>query len=103
MNPAASRTETTFGAAVVTTGLGVVTLALFPFAVPILVLTVVALVPLLLPVILLAAAGAIVVLLWLGLRLFGRGIRHLGRPRGGDAPSRPAPVAVPAQETRVAG
>jgi hypothetical protein len=103
MNPVASRTEATFAGAVVGTGLGVITLALFPFALPIVILTIVAILPLLLPVILLAVGGAIVAALWIGLRHVGRAVRRLRRSGGGDAAREGATIAVPAHETPTVG
>jgi hypothetical protein len=58
-------------------GLGLITLVLFPFALPLLFLTIAATLPLLLPV---ALFGALVAMLWgvrLGMRAAGRGVRRL--------------------------
>ena len=48
------------GALAVAAGIGVVTLALFPLAIPILALTVVALIPLLAPLLLIALVGGMI-------------------------------------------
>ncbi len=48
------------GALAVAAGIGVVTLALFPLAIPILALTVVALIPLLIPLLLIALVGGLI-------------------------------------------
>jgi hypothetical protein len=56
---------------------GILTFALFPFAVPMLLLTLAAVLPLALPVIALAVVGAILAGVWLGVRAAGRGIRRL--------------------------
>jgi hypothetical protein len=59
------------GTAAVTTGLGILTFALAPFAIPIVLLTAVAALPLVLPLVAFAALAAA-----------GRGIRRLGRGFG---------------------
>ena len=57
--------------------LGVLTFALFPFALPVLVLTIAATLPLVLPLVVVAGVAAILRGTWLGIRAAGRGIRRL--------------------------
>lgn len=80
MDSSESRAETVNGVAAAATGLGVVTFALFPLAVPIVILTVVATLPLVLPLVPLAALGAILYAVWVGVRAVGRVVRRLRRP-----------------------
>jgi hypothetical protein len=66
------------------TGLGLLTFILFPFALPLVFLTIAATLPLLVP---LALLGALAALLWgvrIGTRAAGRGIRRLWSPRERD-------------------
>jgi hypothetical protein len=73
-----------------TVGWGVVGTALFPFALPIVILTAVALLPLLVPLLalaLLAGALALPVILF---RKLGRSVARLRRPRGGRGPAEPS-------------
>jgi hypothetical protein len=62
------------------TGLGLITLVLFPFAVPMLGLTILAVLLLALPLVALAAVVAILAGAWLGIRAGGRRVRSLRRP-----------------------
>jgi hypothetical protein len=71
-----------------TVGLGTITFALFPLALPILALTAVALLPLLIPVL---AVGLLVAIVALPVRLLRGGLRRLHRRRGG--PIEPARTA----------
>ena len=68
-------------------GLGIVTMALFPLALPILILTIVALLPLLVPLLAIALVGAViagpVLLVRRLLRGRGRGRRKRSGPREG--------------------
>jgi hypothetical protein len=73
-------------------GLGIVTIALFPLSLPILILTVVALVPLLLPVLVLAALAAPVLLVRKLIR--GRRRRKRSGPLEGDRSVRVGTVNV---------
>ena len=83
-------------------GMGILTMALFPFAIPLVLLTIAAVVPLALPLIAVAAVAAILTGAWLGIRAAGRGIRRLVRGPGrpgiprvqADAANRDAPRAL---------
>lgn len=77
---------TTSGIAGVIAGGGIVTFALFPLAIPFLLLTAVFTAPLLLVAIVPAVAVGIVVALVLAIRALGR---RLGRRRGGRDPLEP--------------
>jgi O-antigen/teichoic acid export membrane protein len=79
MDSAGSPSDWASGAAAAATGLGILTFALFPLAVPIVILTIVATLPLALPVVVLALAGAILVGIWAVLRAVVRGLGRLGR------------------------
>jgi hypothetical protein len=76
-----SRSDWIFGVTGVATGIGVLTFALFPLALPIVILTIVWTLPLLAPLVVLGAAAAILAGAWLAIRGAGRGVRRLGRPR----------------------
>ena len=68
----------------VATGLGLLTFVLFPFALPLVVLTIAATLPLLLPI---AVLGALAAMLWgvrLGMRAASRGVRRLWSLREGE-------------------
>jgi hypothetical protein len=67
------------GIAGATTGLGILTFAFAPLAIPIVLLTVVAALPLALPLIAIAAIAAILTGTWRAIRAAARGIRRLGR------------------------
>jgi hypothetical protein len=70
--------------AAMATGLGLLTFALFPLALPLLILTIAATLPLLLPI---ALLGALAAMLWgvrLGTRAAGRGVRRLWSLRARD-------------------
>jgi hypothetical protein len=83
-----SRSDWIFGITGVATGIGVLTFALFPLALPIVILTIVATLPLLLPVVVLGAGAAILAGIWLAIRAAGRGARRLRRPtRAARAPA----------------
>lgn len=82
MDSAGSRSDWVSGTAAATTGVAVLTFALFPLAIPIVVLTIIATLPLALPLIAIAAIAAILTGAWLGIRAAGRGIRGLGRGAG---------------------
>jgi hypothetical protein len=81
MDSAGSRSDWVSGTAAAVAGLGMVTLALFPLALPILALTIVATLPLAVPLIAIAAIAAILTVAALAIRAAGRGIRRLGRGR----------------------
>jgi hypothetical protein len=66
----------------VAAGGGILTFALFPLAVPMLLLTIAAALPLALPLIAAAALGAVLKGAWLGVRAAGRGIRRLAHGPG---------------------
>jgi hypothetical protein len=82
MDSAGSRPDWVSGTAAAGTGVGILTFALFPLAIPIVVLTIVATLPLALPLIAVAAIAVILAGAWLGIRAAGRGIRRLGRGPG---------------------
>ena len=82
MDSDSSRSDWIFGITGVATGIGVLTFALFPLALPIVILTIVATLPLLLPVVVLGAAAAILTGMWFAIRGAGRGFRRLRRPHG---------------------
>ena len=66
------------------TGLGLLTFVLFPFALPLVILTIAATLPLLLPI---AVLGALAAMLWgvrLGMRAAGGGVRRLWSLRERD-------------------
>jgi hypothetical protein len=102
MGSTGSGSEWFSGTAAAATGMGILTMALFPFAIPIVLLTIAATLPFVLPLIVVAAVAAILTGAWLGIRAAGRGIRRLvrGRRRPGiprvqaDAASRDAPHAL---------
>jgi hypothetical protein len=73
-----------------TVGWGVVGTALFPFALPIVILTAVALLPLLVPLLALALLAGVLALPVLLVRKLGRSVARLGRSRGGRRPGEPA-------------
>jgi hypothetical protein len=75
MNSAGSRSDWVFGVAAVTTGLGVLSFVLFPFALPFVAL----LLPLLLPGVVLGVLLVILVGMGLGVRAATRSLRRLGR------------------------
>ncbi len=77
MDSVSSHSDWFSGTAAAATGLGVLTLALFPFALPVLVLTIAATLPLVLPLVVVAGVAAILRGTWLGIRAAGRGIRRL--------------------------
>jgi hypothetical protein len=65
------------GSAAGATGFGVLTFAFFPFALPLLILTVAATLPIVLPLVVLAAVAAILRGTWRGTRAAGRRIHRL--------------------------
>jgi hypothetical protein len=81
MGDSDSRAETVNGVAAAATGLGVITFGLFPLAVPITILTIVALLPLALPLVPLAALGAVFAGIWIGMRAVARAVRRPRMPR----------------------
>ena len=89
MDSAGSRSDLVSGIAGVAMALGALTFALFPLAIPILILTIVATLPLALPLIVFGALAAILTATWLGIRAAGRGVRRLRRSpgRAGGAPT----------------
>jgi hypothetical protein len=88
MGSAGSRSDWVSGTAAVATGVGILTMALFPFAIPIVALTIVVTLPFALPLIAFAAIAAILIGAWRGIRAAGRGIRRLGRGPGRAGVSR---------------
>jgi hypothetical protein len=104
MDSTNSRSEWVSGTAAVATGLGVLTVALFPLAIPILILTIVALIPLAAPLVVVAAVGAIFAGVWILLRTIGRGARRLARrPDGEGVAAKPHPEAVVPRRQRALG
>jgi hypothetical protein len=89
MNSAGSWSDWVAGAATVATGAGMITMVLFPLAIPIVALTIVLLLALALPLIAIAAMAAILVGVWRGIRAAGRGMR-----RPGAGPERRGSVAT---------
>jgi hypothetical protein len=74
-SPNPSTADLVDGTLAVAAGVGIVTLALFPLAIPILALTAVALIPLLIPLLLIPLAGGLIAAPFLLLRrLFRRGV-----------------------------
>jgi hypothetical protein len=72
-------------------GLAVLTMGLFPFAIPIVVLTIAVLIPLALPVIALGVLAAVGLVVWLVIRTAGRAVaRLIGRPARTRAPRKRA-------------
>jgi hypothetical protein len=77
MDSTGSRSDWVSGIAGVATALGVLTFALFPLALPILILTIVWTLPLALPLVAFTAIAAILTGAWLGIRAAGRAISRL--------------------------
>jgi hypothetical protein len=96
MDSAGSRADWVSGTAAAGTGLGALTMGLFPLAIPILTLTLVAMLPLVLPLVLLGALAALLAGGLLVIRAVARGIGHLRRGHGtratGRLPRAEAPV-----------
>jgi hypothetical protein len=92
MGSSTDQVETLNGIAAAGTGVGVLAFALFPLALPFVILTVVFTLPLALPLILLAGGGAILAGAWVVLRGLVRGIRRLHRSRSVTA--RPAAASA---------
>jgi hypothetical protein len=104
MDSAGSRDDWVSGTAAAATGLGVLTFALFPLALPIVALTIVATLPLAVPLVVPAAVGAILSGMWLGVRTLARAVRLLRRPaRGGRAGARPHPEPAVGARPRALG
>lgn len=74
MDSSADRSDWITGIATVPTMLGILTFALFPFALPGLILAIAAAVLLALPLIVLGAIAALVRGVWIGMRAAGRGL-----------------------------
>jgi hypothetical protein len=83
MDSSESQLNGTVGALAVVAGIGVLTLALFPLALPFLILTAVATVPLVLPLLVPVVLVMVIVGIWKGARALGRGIRGV-RPGRAD-------------------
>ena len=73
-----------------TVGWGIVGMALFPFALPIVILTGVALLPLIVPLLALALLAGVLALPVMLLRKLGRSAARLRRRRGGRRPAEPS-------------
>ena len=82
MGSTGSGSDWVSGTAAAATGAGILTMALFPLAIPMVVLTIVAVLPFALPFIAVAAIAAILRGAWLGVRAAARGIRRLVRGPG---------------------
>jgi hypothetical protein len=82
MDSTGSRNDWITGIGAVGAGLGMLAFALFPLAIPFVVLTIVALLPLALPLVAVGLIATILAGLWLAIRTVGRGIRRLGRSSG---------------------
>jgi hypothetical protein len=89
MTSAGSHTDWFSGTAAAATGFGVLTFAFFPFALPLLILTIAAALPLVLPLLVVAAVAMILKGTRLGIRAAGRGIRGLqpSQARRGHTPA----------------
>ena len=96
MNFADSHSDWLAGAGGAAAGVGILTFALFPFAVPMLLLTIVAALPFVLPLLALAVIALILAATWLGIRAAGRGILRLGRGLGRSGGIRPQTEPRPA-------
>lgn len=84
--------ETLFGIAAALTGLGILTVALAPLAMPILILTIASLLPLLVVGLAVGLPIALIAVVWLGIRSLAR--RRRRWDRRGDLPGRrPVPAA----------
>jgi len=104
MNSTGTRSEWVNGTAAVGTGLGVLTFALFPLAIPFVILTIVALLPLAAPLVVVAAVGAVLAGVWIVLRMIARGARRLaGRGRGEAVAAKPHPESAVPQRQRALG
>jgi hypothetical protein len=91
MNSVDSGYEGAFDVAGMAAGVGILTVALFPLAIPFVALTLVGLLPFALPLIAIAVIAAILTVVWLAIRGIGRGIRRLGRGRGRPGVTRAQP------------
>jgi hypothetical protein len=87
MNSAGSHSDWFSGTAAAATGLGILTFTFFPFALPLLILTVAATLPLVLPLVVFAAVAAILTGTWRGIRAAGRRLHTPGPSR--DSVRRP--------------
>jgi hypothetical protein len=85
MDSPRSWSEIVDGITTMATGLGLVTLALFPLALPLLLLTIAATLPLVLPIALVGALAAILWVVWVGIRVGGRAVRRLWSVRARSA------------------
>ena len=83
MDSPSSRSELVIGIGAAATGLGVLIFALFPLALPIVILTIVATLPLALPLVGLAAVALVLAGAWFGIRSARQGARRLGGVRNG--------------------
>jgi hypothetical protein len=96
MDSTDTRSEWVNGTAAAGTGLAVLTFALFPLAIPFVILTIVALLPLAAPLVVVAAVGTILAGVWILLRTIGGGVRRLiRRPSGKGVAPKPHPRRVP--------
>jgi hypothetical protein len=73
-----------------TVGWGIVGMALFPFALPFVILTGVALLPLLVPLLALGLLAGVLALPVMLFRKLGRSVARFRRSRGGRRPAEPA-------------
>ena len=86
MNSADSRSDLISGVATAVAGMGIVMVALFPLAIPILALTIVAVLPLVLVMAPVAAVVAILILVWRGIRAAGQ-VNERAAAQGVSPPS----------------
>jgi hypothetical protein len=76
--------ETVFGISTGLSGLGILTFALAPLALPILILTIAALVPLLAVGLVVAIPVGVIAGVWVAIRAIGRRVRSAARPADRD-------------------
>jgi hypothetical protein len=82
MDSGGPRSELVESLAAMAIGLGLVTLVLFPLALPLVILTIAATLPLLVPIALLGVLAGIFWGVWLAMRAAGRGLGRLRRGHG---------------------
>jgi hypothetical protein len=93
MDSADARSDLVPGAATAVAGMGIITVALFPLAIPILALTIVALLPLALPLVAVVAVAAI-------LKAVGHVIRAAGQVKEREAAQGVAPAITASLKLR---
>ena len=96
MDSADSRSDWFSGVAGAAAGMGILTFVLFPLAIPMVLLTIVAALPFVLPLFALAAIVLILAGAWFGIRAAGRVLLRLGRGIGHSGGTRPQAERRPA-------